>query len=434
MDDLTQRFRGLDEINAPDVWSEATTRQPTAPSEPSLGRRLGVIVFAAMIGIGALGLTFTALRENGRTTGSDSATPGVNSATPATVGMVESGGSYRLSDLSMEFPTDRIGEAKVTYSYAWASETFPGQALCTFTLFDEKGRLLTEEVAAFTALQPQETGVSTRVSTPDGTPADAQARCGPGMVYEGPWRISAVSVEGTHLVGDLRLVGTDSTGVAACAWRWVDASGDEHIGTSTLSTGSGEDQLLARAPGDLHGGDTPEIRCESYRSAEQLDQSYWLPWVEETPVPTVSPSGSPAGAGLVDEQRVGVYEAMIRKLVDEHGQASPIVIRARLCSYLRGQGFGGCSGQIRPAEQELLATRLRDLGRVLFIDDLASNQGGAPSITLLGPIIETPDGLRVEGGYWCGGLCAEGAMYVVKQVDSGYRVAGKDLTYGSWIS
>ena len=48
--------------------------------------------------------------------------------------------------------------------------------------------------------------------------------------------------------------------------------------------------------------------------------------------------------------------------------------------------------------------------------------------------LNTPDGLRVEGGYWCGALCAGGDMYIVERIDSGYKVVGKDLTYGSWIS
>ena len=149
--------------------------------------------------------------------------------------------------------------------------------------------------------------------------------------------------------------------------------------------------------------------------------------------PQVSPmdGNTVASPTALDELRVGVYEAMIRELVDEHGNGSRIIIRAKLCSYLGG---GGCSGQIRQSEQEALAERLGDLGPVQFVDGLDSGEGGARSITLLGPIRETPDGLRVEGGYLCGPLCAGGDMYIVEQVDSGYRVVGKDLTYGSWIS
>ena len=155
------------------------------------------------------------------------------------------------------------------------------------------------------------------------------------------------------------------------------------------------------------------------------------PGSDEASAPSVRPTGSPTVA--VDDHRVGVYEAMIRELVREKERDGPVAVNAKLCSYLRGERFGGCSDRIVQAEQDVLATRLEDLGQVVFVDGLGRTEG-TRRLTLLGPIIDTPDGLRVEGGYWCGALCAGGDMYIVERIDSGYKVVGKDLTYGSWIS
>ena len=149
----------------------------------------------------------------------------------------------------------------------------------------------------------------------------------------------------------------------------------------------------------------------------------------ETSAPSVGPTGSPTVA--VDDRRVGVYEAMIRELVLKERDAL-IAVNAELCSYLRG---GRCNDRIVQAEQDVLATRLQDLGQVVFVDGLGrTSEEGTRRITLLGPIIDAPDGLRVEGGYWCGSLCAGGAMYIVERTDSGYKVVGTDPSYGSWIS
>jgi hypothetical protein len=72
MDDLTERFRGLDEMAAPDVWADASTREPIDPGVPSLGRRLTVIGFAAVVALAASGFLFVAFRsplEMGRSVG-----------------------------------------------------------------------------------------------------------------------------------------------------------------------------------------------------------------------------------------------------------------------------------------------------------------------------------------------------------------------------
>lgn len=58
----------------------------------------------------------------------------------------------------------------------------------------------------------------------------------------------------------------------------------------------------------------------------------------------------------------------------------------------------------------MLSQRLLDLGTVEFGDQFWN---GDPTMILLGPIEETPDGIRVEGGTICGGLCGSGGTYVV---------------------
>ncbi len=140
-------------------------------------------------------------------------------------------------------------------------------------------------------------------------------------------------------------------------------------------------------------------------------------------------------SATVDERRVGVYESMIRELVDPAPAGESIYVDRKLCSHLgTGDDFGGCSDRISPEEQAVLAERLVDLGQVEFVDGVGEAGQDETPVTLLGPIIDTPDGLRVEGGYWCGPLCAGGQMYIVEPVGSVFEVTGTDHTYGSWIS
>jgi hypothetical protein len=152
---------------------------------------------------------------------------------------------------------------------------------------------------------------------------------------------------------------------------------------------------------------------------------------------TVTAMPHPGPSPAVDERRVGVYEAMIRELVDPRADGKVIYVNSKLCSYLgtRGDDLGRCPDLIAPDEQRVLVDRLIDLGPVEFVDAFGVGRVESP-VTLLGPIIDSPDGLRVEGGYWCGPLCAGGSMYVVELVGSGsgYEVVGTDDSYGSWIS
>jgi hypothetical protein len=130
--------------------------------------------------------------------------------------------------------------------------------------------------------------------------------------------------------------------------------------------------------------------------------------------------------------RMGVYEAMIRDLAnapDAVGSQS-IHVLADLCSGLVAEK--PCLDRLTPAEQQELTDRLLDVGPVTFLndDDSLSVPGG---VIVLGPLVDTRDGLRVSAGSGvCGGLCGSGATYVVVPTDSGYRVAGTDPSYGYW--
>jgi hypothetical protein len=128
------------------------------------------------------------------------------------------------------------------------------------------------------------------------------------------------------------------------------------------------------------------------------------------------------------DQRIGVYEAMIRRLAEPQG-SKPIYVSAELCPMLSDPPGASCADRISRADQQALIERLADLGTITFRHD-----GDSYPVILLGPIIEKPDGLRVEGGSVCGGLCGSGAMYIVVPTDTGYEVTGTDDSYGSWIS
>jgi len=62
MDDLIERFRGLDEVESPDVWGDATSRKPRPSRAPAGGRRILIAVFALGLAVAAVGFAFVALR------------------------------------------------------------------------------------------------------------------------------------------------------------------------------------------------------------------------------------------------------------------------------------------------------------------------------------------------------------------------------------
>jgi hypothetical protein len=143
-------------------------------------------------------------------------------------------------------------------------------------------------------------------------------------------------------------------------------------------------------------------------------------------VPRPTPSES--------SRRLEVYEAMIRHLADPDG-SQPIFVLSELCMQLMEPEMT-CPDDLTASEQRELEARLSDLGDVEFRPH--GNPGVPPDEefqeVLLGPIVERPDGLRVEGGVVCGGLCGSGAVYILVPTEEGYEVTGTDDSYGSWIA
>ena len=80
MDNLTERFHGLDDVVVPDVWTDAASRTPRPHERPPLGARLAVMGFAAIIAVGGLGFAFSALREGATSVGP------ATSPTPSLIG------------------------------------------------------------------------------------------------------------------------------------------------------------------------------------------------------------------------------------------------------------------------------------------------------------------------------------------------------------
>jgi dipeptidyl aminopeptidase/acylaminoacyl peptidase len=81
MTDIHDRFRSLDEIDVPDVYTRARALGPKEPQEPrpSPARRIGVILLASVVAIAGFGLLL-------RARGSEEGTPGVTTSTTAAPG------------------------------------------------------------------------------------------------------------------------------------------------------------------------------------------------------------------------------------------------------------------------------------------------------------------------------------------------------------
>lgn len=145
-------------------------------------------------------------------------------------------------------------------------------------------------------------------------------------------------------------------------------------------------------------------------------------------------STSPSPTPSETSPRVAIYETMIRHLVDPKG-AQPIYVTTKVCGMLM-KAKTECPDPLSIEEQEALLPMLDDLGDIEFRDE------GDPPLPLdepiqeilLGPIVHKLDGLRVEGGSVCGGLCGTGSVYVLDETGGGYQVTGIDHTYGTWIA
>jgi hypothetical protein len=131
---------------------------------------------------------------------------------------------------------------------------------------------------------------------------------------------------------------------------------------------------------------------------------------------------------------VDVSETLIRHLVNPAG-SKPVYVVSDLCFNLM-RDPPTCPDRLSHEEQQELGVRLQDLGEIVFRRD--DGPGPSPDELfqeiVLGPIVDEPGGLRVEGGTVCGGICGSGAVYVLEATDGGYEVTGTDDTYGRWVA
>ena len=152
----------------------------------------------------------------------------------------------------------------------------------------------------------------------------------------------------------------------------------------------------------------------------------------DAPAPGSAHSGDPTPTD--GSRRLDVYETLIRHLANPAGP-KPIYVLSDLCFNLM-KDEPSCSDRLSHEEQEELGTRLKDLGDVVFRRD--DEPGPSPDKLfqeiVLGPIVDKPDGLRVEGGTICGSTCGSGAVYILEAIHDGYAVTGTDDTYGTWVA
>ena len=157
------------------------------------------------------------------------------------------------------------------------------------------------------------------------------------------------------------------------------------------------------------------------------------------PAPS-SPAGDPQPQ--LDETRLGIYESVARELAAaEQAEWRKIVIVSELCANAGGaEGPKGCDDSLSAAEQDELASRLKDLSpTVTFVEDptpLYDDEWmtGPPEILVLrlGTISERDAGVEVGGSYGCGGLCGGGTTYLLEEKTDGWEVVG--TTGPVWIA
>jgi hypothetical protein len=165
--------------------------------------------------------------------------------------------------------------------------------------------------------------------------------------------------------------------------------------------------------------------------------------VPDAPVPR---TGRPA------VERLPVYEGVLRHLAgaDLGGRWRHVYVESSICSGAAGAGDpGDCPDSFSAFEQAELAGRLRDLrGDVRFVDADEARLlrraifGKRPPLALpvrgavllrVGRIEGGREGpIAVPGSYYCGGLCAGGATWLLRWRQGAWEVMGpKD---GEWIS
>lgn len=150
--------------------------------------------------------------------------------------------------------------------------------------------------------------------------------------------------------------------------------------------------------------------------------------------------------------RVPVYEGVLRYLAgaDFGGRWRHVYVASPICPEAADAGeLRRCQDSFSPSEQAELAGRLRDLrGDVRFVSAgearrlmrgmfEGESRGALPVrgavLLRVGHIGDEVGGrLSVPGSYYCGGLCAGGATWLLRLEDGAWEVTGP--RGGEWIS
>ncbi|HEY7762833.1 MAG TPA: hypothetical protein VIC52_07455 [Actinomycetota bacterium] len=155
---------------------------------------------------------------------------------------------------------------------------------------------------------------------------------------------------------------------------------------------------------------------------------------DPSPTQGGSPTQAPSPEAEVDEERLGVYSALITELSGaESGDWHRVYVVTGLCDdAAEPSSPKGCEDSLSEAEQEALRDRL-GIDGLRFVDDptpIYEQEGwlsGTPRtiVVRLGPIAEREDEVRVGASYGCGGLCGSGTTYVLERRGGEWKVVGQ---------
>ena len=150
--------------------------------------------------------------------------------------------------------------------------------------------------------------------------------------------------------------------------------------------------------------------------------------------PTDGGSSPPQPSPEVDEERLGVYSALITELSGaESGDWDRVYVVTDLCDdAAEPSSPKGCEDSLSAVEQAALREGL-SIDGLRFVDDptpIYEHEGwfeGRPSeiVLRLGPIVEHDGEVRVGASYGCGGLCGSGTTYVLERRGQEWKVVGQ---------
>ena len=154
--------------------------------------------------------------------------------------------------------------------------------------------------------------------------------------------------------------------------------------------------------------------------------------------PRAAPTGSSGTTGgtpapELDEQRLGVYSALIEELVGRADGLARVYVLTGLCADAADpMGPKACDDSLSEAERAALRERLA-IEHLRFIDDPTPLYDDDWMQGRRGEIVSSRSGrswsepVRSGSGasYGCGGLCGSGDMYVLEESGGDWSVVGQ---------